>query len=348
MKLTFRWYGNEDTATLQHIRQIPTVTNVAWSIHDVPIGDIWSNESIEALKTEINSNGMSFEVLESLPVAEDIKLGNKNASLLIDNYCENIRRLGKAGIKCIAYNFTPIFDWWRSDLKLHLTDGSTARAYNQDVIFNMNPLKNSGNLPIGNDIHTKKELKNLFSAYTELSEEGLWRNLATFLKAVIPVAEECGVKMAIYPDDPPWGIFGLPRIITCEKNIDRLLKIVDSPSNCITFCTGSLGADPKNDLIKMATKYCYRIPLLHLRNIKITGDRKFEEVAHPTECGSIDMYGIVKALVQKDWDGYVSPDHGRAIWGDEIVMGYGLFDRALGATYIAGLFEAVEKDLIIR
>ncbi|MBQ1184034.1 MAG: mannonate dehydratase, partial [Clostridia bacterium] len=178
----------------------------------------------------------------------------------------------------------------------------------------------------------------------ELGEEQLWANLETFLKAVIPVAESVGIKMAIHPDDPPWGIFGLPRIITGPESYDRFLKIVDSPANGLTFCTGSLGANPENDLVDMAYKYADRIHFLHLRNIKWGENLNFEEVGHPTECGSIDMYGIVKALVNKNWDGYVRPDHGRMIWGEKGRYGYGLFDRALGATYIAGLFEALEKS----
>ena len=141
-----------------------------------------------------------------------------------------------------------------------------------------------------------------------------------------------------------FGLFGLPRIITCEANYDRFLKLVDSPANGLTFCTGSLGASPDNDLVHMAGKYADRIPFLHLRNILRTGDRCFHEVGHPTECGSIDMYGIAKTLVEHGFDGYVRPDHGRMIWGETGRYGYGLYDRALGATYIAGLFEAIEKD----
>ena len=150
--------------------------------------------------------------------------------------------------------------------------------------------------------------------------------------------------MAIHPDDPPWGIFGLPRIITNEKNLDRFLNIVNEKENGLTFCTGSLGADVNNDLVKMAGKYAYRIHFVHLRNIKITGEREFHEVGHPTECGSIDMFGIAKALVDGGFDGYVRPDHGRMIWGESGKYGYGLYDRALGATYLAGLFEAIEKS----
>ena len=207
----------------------------------------------------------------------------------------------------------------------------------------MDPLKSELSLPGWDASYTKEGLRDLLNQYKAIGEDKLWENLEVFLKAVIPVAEEVGIKMAIHPDDPPWGMFGLPRIITCEENYDRFLKLVDSPANGLTFCTGSLGADPNNDLIRMASKYADRIHFLHLRNIKYDGERCFEEVGHPTVCGSIDMFGIVKALVDKNWDGYVRPDHGRMIWGEKGRYGYGLFDRALGATYIAGLFEAIEK-----
>ena len=187
-------------------------------------------------------------------------------------------------------------------------------------------------------------MQDLLNAYAELGEEQLWKNLEVFLKAVIPVAKEAGVNMAIHPDDPPWGMFGLPRIITGKKNLERFFNIVPEVNNGLTLCTGSFGANPENDLVDMASSFADRVHFLHLRNIKITGDRQFEEVGHPTACGSIDMYGVAKALVEKGWDGYVRPDHGRMIWGEKGRYGYGLFDRALGATYLVGLFEALEKE----
>ena len=343
MKLTFRWYGDSDPVTLEKIRQIPTMSGIVSAVYDVAPGGVWSRESIAELKKKANDAGLEFEVVESVPVPEDIKLGNEKAPQLIENYCENIRRLGEAGVKCVCYNFMPVFDWLRSELEHAQPDGANALAYDHAEVLKMDPLKSELSLPGWDASYTKEGLRDLLNQYKEIGEEQLWKNLEVFLKAVIPVAEEVGIKMAIHPDDPPWGMFGLPRIITCEENYDRFLKLVDSPANGLTFCTGSLGADPNNDLIKMASKYADRIHFLHLRNIKYDGDRCFEEVGHPTECGSIDMFGIVKALVDKDWDGYVRPDHGRMIWGEKGRYGYGLFDRALGATYIAGLFEAIEK-----
>ena len=344
MKLTFRWYGDDDPVTLSHIRQIPQMKSIVSAIYDTPVGEVWSRESIAAMKKKANDNGLAFEVVESVPVHEDIKLGNENAPRLIENYCENVRRLGEAGVKCICYNFMPVFDWLRSELEHAQVDGANALAYDEQTVLAMDPLKGDLSLPGWDSSYTKEQMKGLLNAYAELGEEQLWKNLETFLKAVIPVAKEAGVNMAIHPDDPPWGMFGLPRIITGKENLKRFFDIVPETNNGLTLCTGSFGANPDNDLVDMASSFVDRIHFLHLRNIKITGERQFEEVGHPTECGSINMYGVAKALVEKGWDGYVRPDHGRMIWGETGRYGYGLFDRALGATYIVGLFEALEKE----
>ena len=344
MKMTFRWYGDNDPVTLDHIRQIPMMTGIVSAIYNVPAGGVWSRESIAELKKKANDKGLEFEVVESVPVPEDIKLGNEKAPQLIENYCENVRRLGEAGVKCICYNFMPVFDWLRSELEHIHADGSNGLAYDEETVLSMNPLTSELSLPGWDESYTKEQLKDLLKQYEELGEEKLWENVKTFLEAVIPVAEESGVKMAIHPDDPPWGIFGLPRIITNEENLDRFLKLVDSPANGLTFCTGSLGASESNDLVKMIKKYEGRIHFAHLRNIKHLGDRQFMETAHPSSCGSFDMYEIVKALHESGFEGYVRPDHGRMIWGEKGRYGYGLFDRALGATYLTGMIEAVEKS----
>ena len=343
MKLTFRWYGERDPVTLKKIRQIPKMTGIVSAVYDVAPGGVWSEESIMKIKNAAEAENLEFEVVESVPVPEDIKLGSKNAPELIDNYCENVTRLGKAGVKCICYNFMPVFDWLRSELEHQQSDGANALAYDENTVLGMNPLTSELSLPGWDASYSKEQLKGLLQKYEELGEEKLWNNMQTFLEAVIPVAKKAGINMAIHPDDPPWGMFGLPRIITCEKNYDRFLNIVPESENGLTFCTGSLGANPDNDLVRMADKYADRIHFVHLRNIKITGERRFEEVGHPTDCGSIDMFGIAKALVDRGFNGYVRPDHGRMIWGEKGRYGYGLFDRALGATYLSGLFEAIEK-----
>ena len=344
MKSSFRWYGDSDPVTLTHIAQIPRMSGIVSAVYDVKPGEVWSRESILAIKEKAAAKGLAFEVVESVPVPEEIKYGGKEADRLIANYCENIRRLGEAGVKCVCYNFMPVFDWLRSELEHAHADGANSLAYDDATLMTLDPTKGEFSLPGWDESYTKEELHHLLDLYKNVSEEDLWENLSRFLHAVIPVAEEAGVNMAIHPDDPPWGLFGLPRIITCEANYDRFLKLVDSPANGLTFCTGSLGASEENDLVHLAAKYADRIHFLHLRNIKRTDTRQFHEVAHPTECGSLDMYGIVKALCERGFDGYVRPDHGRMIWGEKGRYGYGLYDRALGAAYIVGLFEGIEKS----
>lgn len=343
MKMTFRWYGDDDPVTLEKISQIPQMTGIVSAVYDVSPGNVWSAESINKIKNQAADCGLEFEVVESVPVPEDIKLGTDKAPQLIENYCENIRRLSKAGVKCICYNFMPVFDWLRSELEHKNEDGSNSLAYDDETVRNMDPLNSELSLPGWDASYTKSELKELITKYKALGEEGLWKNFETFLKAIIPVAEECNINMAIHPDDPPWGMFGLPRIITNKENISRMFDIMPSENNGLTFCTGSLGANPENDLVDIAETFAKRIYFAHLRNIKYTGEKCFKEVGHPTKCGSLDMYAIAKALIDNGFDGYVRPDHGRMIWGEKGRYGYGLFDRALGAAYLTGIFESLER-----
>ena len=345
MKLSFRWYGQDDPVTLGYIRQIPNLRSIVTAVYDVPVGEVWSRESIAALKTEVEANGLIFDVVESVPVHEDIKLGRPTRDRLIANYQENIRRLGEAGVKCICYNFMPVFDWTRTQLDKPLADGSTALVYYKDQLEKMDPLTGELSLPGWDASYKKEDLKALFEAYSRLTEEDLWENLRYFLEAVIPVAEESGVNMAIHPDDPPWNIFGLPRIITCEANLDRFLKLVVSPANGLTLCTGSLGCAASNDIYRMIDKYAAqgRIHFMHVRNVKILPDGGFEESAHFSACGSLDIVRILDILHRNRFDGYLRPDHGRMIWGETGRPGYGLYDRALGASYINGIWETLNK-----
>ena len=345
IKMTFRWYGPGDPVSLANIRQIPCMSGVVSAVYDTPVGEIWSRESIATVKTAANENGLAFEVVESVPVHEDIKIGASGADKYIDNYCETLRRLGEAGVKVVCYNFMPVFDWLRSELAKTLSDGSNALAYDNETVLAMNPLTSELSLPGWDESYTKDGLKALLKKYEVIDNEALWRSLERFLSVVIPAAEQSGIKMAIHPDDPPWGLFGLPRIITNQTNFDRFLSLVDSEANGLTFCTGSLGANPENDLPDMIRRYGSRIHFAHLRNIKRMGERSFEESAHPSVCGSLDMAAIVKELLESGFDGHVRPDHGRMVWGETGRPGYGLYDRALGAAYITGLFEATEKHL---
>lgn len=345
MKMSFRWYGEADPISLAYIRQIPNMHSVVTAVYDVKPGEVWPEESLQQLKEEAEKSGLVFDVVESVPVPEEIKLGNEKADHCIEVYCENIRRCAKYGVKCITYNFMPVFDWTRTQLDKRAADGSTSLVMYMDQLQNLDPLHDDIHLPGWDASYTQAEVRELIRSYSALGEEGLWRNLERFLKKVIPVAEECGVQMAIHPDDPPYSIFGIPRIITNEQNLDRMLKIVDSPANCLCFCTGSLGCAAFNDIPKMVRKYSAkkRIAFMHIRQVKLLEDGSFEECGHLSAGGSLDMYEIVKALVETGFDGYVRPDHGRMIWGESGKPGYGLYDRALGAAYINGLFEACEK-----
>lgn len=346
MKLSFRWYGSDDAIKLKYIRQIPNMNSIVTAIYDVPVGEKWSIESIFKIKKEVENEGLKFDVIESVPVHEDIKLGLSSRDKYIENYKENIRNLAKAGVKVICYNFMPVFDWTRTQLDKVLDDGSTALVYYKDQIEKMDPLKGELSLPGWDTSYTKNELKDIFEKYSNIEKEDLWTNLEYFLKEIIPVAEACDVKMAIHPDDPPYDIFGLPRIITNEKNIDRFLNLVDSKYNGLTFCTGSLGSGSFNDIVSMVDKYSKqgRINFMHVRNIKLLEDGSFEESAHYSPCGSLDIVEIMKVLYKNNFDGYLRPDHGRMIWGEVGRPGYGLYDRALGAMYIVGIWETLQKN----
>lgn len=341
--MTFRWYGEDDPVTLDKIRQIPGVTGIVSAIYDIPVGEVWPLERIIKLKETIEAKGLTLSVIESVPVHEDIKTGDGDRDRYIDNYCETLKNLSAVGIDCVCYNFMPVFDWTRSDLNYQLPDGSFALAYKDETVQKMNPLTGDLSLPGWDASYTKEDMKALLEKYKNISEEDLWNNIKYFLDRVIKVAEEVHVKMAIHPDDPPWNIFGLPRIITNKKNIERFLKLYDSPYNGLTLCSGSLGVDPNNDIADMVKSFADRIHFAHIRNVKITGNKCFEEAGHKTECGSLDIFGIIKAYHDSGFDGYIRPDHGRMIWGETGRPGYGLYDRALGAVYIGGIWEALDR-----
>ena len=257
MKLSFRWYGEDDPVTLRNIRQIPGMQSIVTAVYDVPVGEVWSRDSIARLKTLTEEAGLSFDVIESVPVHEDIKLGKPSRDWFIENYCENIRRLGEAGVQCVCYNFMPVFDWTRTQLDHMLPDGSTSLVYYAEQVDQVNPLKSDSDLtlPGWDASYTREELRAIVSQYQEITEEDLWENLRYFLERVIPVAAEANINMAVHQDDPCWSIFGLPRILTGEQNLDRFLKLVDDPHNGLTLCCGSLGCSPKNDVPKLAAKY---------------------------------------------------------------------------------------------
>src|SRR5229473_3518408 len=289
MHMTFRWFGPADPIPLAHIRH---VSGVVSALYDVPVGAVWSRERLERLKAEIDAVGLTFAVVESIPVHEDIKLGRPSRDRLIATYCESVRAMGALRIPVLCYNFMPVFDWVRTNLA-HL--------------------------------------------------------LADFLERVVPAAEDAGVRMAIHPDDPPWSIFGLPRIVCTGADLERLVALVDRPTNGVTFCTGSLGADPDNDLPALVRRLGAgggggRVHFAHCRNVRVTGERRFHETAHPSACGGVDLCEVLRALRDVGFTGPMRPDHGRMIWGERGRPGYGLYDRALGAMYLQGLWEGLTRS----
>lgn len=346
MEITFRWFGDGDPIPLSHIRQIPAVTGVVSALYDVPVGDAWPRDGLQRLAERIGDAGLRLAVIESVPVHEDIKLGRPTRDRLVESYAESIRQIAATGVKVLCYNFMPVFDWTRTDLALRLEDGSTALAYDDDQLSRIDLSKGTGDLPGWAAAYDARTLGALLEAYRAVDEEQLWENLAWFLSAIVPVAESLGVRLALHPDDPPWRIFGLPRIITNAPALERLVRLVDSPANGITFCTGSLGADPDNDLPAMARRFALldRIGFVHARNVKVTGRHRFHETPHPGKFGDVDVRGVLRALRVGGFSGPMRPDHGRMIWGEKGRPGYGLYDRALGAAYLQGLWEGLDGD----
>jgi len=344
MKMTFRWYGESDPVKLEYIRQIPGMYGIVSAIYDVPVGEVWPLDKLQALRDRIEGAGLKFEVVESVPMHEDIKLGKPSRDRLIANFQQNIRNCAAVGVKVICYNFMPVFDWTRTEMAKELPDGSFTLAFDAQAVAEIDPEQGIA-LPGWDASYKTEELKSLLAEYKTVSEETLWANLEYFLKAIIPVAEEAGVKMAMHPDDPPRPIFGLPRIVKNRDDLARLVKIVDSTANGLTLCSGSLGADLCNNIPSLVREFGGqgRIHFGHLRNVKVEEDGTFYESTHNSCDGSLDMAAIVKAYHDVGFEGYVRPDHGRMIWGETGKPGYGLYDRALGAVYLNGLWEAVSK-----
>ncbi|MBN1428465.1 MAG: mannonate dehydratase [Anaerolineae bacterium] len=354
MKMTFRWFGEkDDTVTLEHIRQIPGISGVAGALFDIPVGEVWPMADILALKAQVENAGLELEVIESVNVHEDIKLGLPTRDRYIDNYRSTIRNLAGAGIKVICYNFMPVFDWLRSGLAFKLSDGSEVFSYDNETVMKVDPIKlvedmetdaHGFSLP-GYQPDRVKELRETFEQYKNVDEDRLFEHLNYFLEGVIPVCEETDVKMAIHPDDPPWSLFGLPRIVTGREKLERLVHLVDSPYNGLTICSGSLGVETRNNIPELIRYFgsMGRIHFGHVRNVRFTGERTFHETSHLSSDGSLDMFEIMKAYYDIDFTGYLRPDHGRMIWGEKARPGYGLYDRALGITYLNGLWEAIGK-----
>lgn len=346
MQMLLRWYGENNPIPINYIKQIPCVKGIVSEVSE-PVGSIWPKEKIQEIKKKASSADLEFTVVESIKVHEDIKLGLPSRDQYIDNFIKNLHTLGKEGIRVVCYDFMPVFDWMRTETHRKMPDGATTMAYETADIENANPLINAFALEDWEDCFTHEELERLFELYGERTEEDLWKNLDYFLKAVIPEAEKANVKLGMHPDDPPWSIFGLPRIITNEKNIDRLLQLYDNPYNSLTLCTGSLGANPDNNIPALIKKYAEmdRICFGHVRNIRFTNsNRSFEETSHYNSSGSLDIIGIMKAFYEAGYNGPIRPDHGRAIFGEGGMAGYCLNDRALGAMYLSGIWDTLKQQ----
>ncbi|MCL6443245.1 MAG: mannonate dehydratase [Alicyclobacillus sp.] len=347
MKLSFRWYGHDDPVTLANIRQIPGIKGIVSAVYDIPVGEVWPIERIEQLKRDIEAYGLELSVIESVPVHEDIKLGRPTRDQYLENFCKTLRNLASCGIRVVCYNFMPLFDWVRTSLRYELPDGSNTLAYDDVMVDGLNLLAPDKPLPAWNTSYGKDEVAELYAIYREMPEETLWENLRCFVEAVMPTAEACGIRMAIHPDDPPWPVLGLPRIVTNQANLERLLRMYRGQNHGLCLCAGSLGSAAENDVPAMARQFgsAGRIHFVHLRNVRRTGPKSFYESGHLSADGSVDMYAVVKTLADTGFDGPVRPDHGRMVWGETGNPGYGLFDRAMGAAYINGLWEAATKSV---
>ncbi|MCR5178370.1 MAG: mannonate dehydratase [Lachnospiraceae bacterium] len=353
MEMTLRWYGEGyDTVTLRQIRQIPGVTGVISTLYGTSPGEAWESADIKALKDVINAAGLNLSGIESVNIHDSIKIGSPDREEYIENYITTLERLGQADVHMVCYNFMPVFDWTRSELARKRADGSTVLAYNQAAIDKIIPEKMfetisgemNGTVMPGWEPERMARVKELFEAYKDVDDEKLFGNLKYFLERIMPVCNKYDIKMAIHPDDPAWSVFGLPRIIINKENILRMMKMVDDPHNGVTFCSGSYGTNPDNDLPDMIRSLKGRIHFAHVRNLKFNSRDDFEEAAHLSSDGSFDMYEIMLALYDIGFDGPIRPDHGRMIWDEVAMPGYGLYDRALGATYLNGLWEAIVKS----
>ncbi len=352
MKMTWRWYGeNNDAISLSDIKQIPGVEGIVWALHDKMPGEVWEEDEIAVVQSQLEPYGFNMDVVESVNVHDDIKIGLPTRDGYIENYKKTIENLSKFGVKVICYNFMPIFDWTRTDLFHKLPDGSTALFYEKDkiqddpkemadyILNNLHGLTFPGWEP-----ERMAKLDELFEKYKDVTKEKLWENLKYFLEAIMPTCERCGVKMAIHMDDPPWDIFGLPRLLVDEESIQNFLTMVDHPCNCLTLCSGSLNANPNNDVASIIRKHCDRIAFAHIRNVKHYENGNFSETSHRDCDGDTRIIEILKAYYECGFEGYIRPDHGRHLWDEgpgTVRPGYGLYDRALGVMYMLGALDMI-------
>ena len=352
MEMTFRWYGAKfDTVTLKQIRQIPGVTGVITTLYDAAPGEVWSRDRIRAMKEEVEAAGLHISGIESVNIHDAIKTGAPEREQYIENYIETLRNLGEEDIHMVCYNFMPVFDWTRTELARVRPDGSTVLAYTQEAVDSIDPEKMfesiagdmNGTIMPGWEPERMAGLAELFEKYKDVDKETLWENLKYFLEALMPTCHETGIKLAIHQDDPPWDIFGLPRLLVDKESIGRFLSMVDDEYNCLCLCSGSLGANPENNVADIIRTYCDRIAFAHIRNVKHFPNGDFTEASHRDCDGDVGILEIMRAYHDCGYKGYVRPDHGRHIWGEQCRPGYGLYDRALGIMYLWGCWDMLER-----
>jgi mannonate dehydratase len=391
LEQTWRWFGPDDPIPLSHIR-MAGATGIVTALHHIPNGQLWTLEEIEKRKIIIESKGLTWSVVESLPVHEDIKKRSGRYQEYISTYQQSIRNLGKAGIDTVCYNFMPVLDWSRTDLQFSMADGSTALRFDKihlavfdmflldrkdatsdyspavrekaSTVFNSMTADSKkelisnilAGLPGAEEHYTLEKFKASLQDYDSIDSEGLRNNLVSFLEEIIPIAEESDVLLAIHPDDPPFPIMGLPRIMSTERNVNQIFKAVDSPNNGLCFCSGSFGARSDNDLEGIIKRLGHRINFVHLRNVIREDDESFYEADHLL--GDVDMYGIMKALLlekskrilagRTDTRMPMRPDHGHQMLDDlskEVLPGYSAIGRLRGLAELRGLQQGIQKSL---
>jgi mannonate dehydratase len=392
MEQTWRWFGPDDVIKLAHIRQTGA-TGIVTALHHIPYGVVWSVEEIEARKALIAADpvlGLRWSVVESLPVHEAIRIGEGHLESLFDNYRQSLRNLARCGVTTICYNFMPVLDWTRTELAHPLPGGGTALRFNvhEYAAFDCFMLERPGaeaelssevlaqakdwfdrssesdrrkllanimaGLPGAFDRYDIPGLRRMLDRYREVDAQRLRENLARFLREVIPVAEEVGVRMAIHPDDPPRPLMGLPRIVSNAEDLAYIVGAVDSPSNGITLCTGSLGAGPMNDVPAIAKRFASKIHFAHLRNVSKEPDGSFMEADHLG--GDTDMVSVVTTLLEEqqrrkdagnpNWRIPMRPDHGHELLDDvgkQTHPGYPAIGRLKGLAELRGVMTAVSS-----
>ena len=388
MEKTWRWFGKKDKITLPMLRQIG-VKGIVTALHDVPNGEIWTMEAINDLKSYIESYGLRWSVVESLPVCEAIKYAGAEREQLIENYKVSLANLGKCGIKTVCYNFMPVIDWIRTDLQHPWPDGTSSLYYDRirfayfdirileregaekdyteeelqkvaeldkviteaekDALIDTIIVKTqgfvNGNIKEG-DKNPVSIFKRLLALYKDINRDALRENMRYFLSAIMPVCEEYGVNMCVHPDDPPFQVLGLPRIVTNENDIEWFLNAVDNPHNGLTFCAGSLSAGEHNDTRELAKKFAKRTHFVHLRSTAAMQGGNFIESSHLTGRGH--LVDLIRIFENENPGLPMRVDHGRMMLGDEdkgYNPGYSFHGRMLALAQVEGMMAVVDDEL---